>query len=82
METTLTATGLVELISSVGLHFLAHSVHFNIFFAAEGQWQWVSGDAWGFETWHEGEPNNVDNEVNNGIYHSNPDYSTKYSMSM
>ena len=29
---------------------------------AEGTWQWASGDPWGFESWHEGEPNNVDNE--------------------
>ena len=29
----------------------------------EGTWQWASGDPWGFESWHEGEPNNVDNEV-------------------
>ena len=31
-------------------------------FSAEGTWQWASGDPWGFESWHEGEPNNVDNE--------------------
>jgi len=31
-------------------------------FFAEGTWQWVSGQQWGYETWHEGEPNNVDNE--------------------
>ena len=31
-------------------------------FTAEGTWQWASGDPWGFESWHEGEPNNVDNE--------------------
>merc|ERR1712198_326329 len=31
-------------------------------FFAEGTWQWVSGQPWGYETWHEGEPNNVDNE--------------------
>ena len=35
----------------------------KFYFLAEGTWQWVSGEAWGFETWHEGEPNNVDNEV-------------------
>ena len=28
----------------------------------EGTWQWASGEPWGYETWHEGEPNNVDNE--------------------
>ena len=31
-------------------------------FAAEGVWQWASGDPWDFTSWHEGEPNNVDNE--------------------
>jgi len=28
----------------------------------EGVWQWSNGDPWSFENWHEGEPNNVDNE--------------------
>ena len=37
------------------------------FNSAEGTWQWASGDPWGFETWHEGEPNNVDNEVSDVI---------------
>ena len=32
--------------------------------AAEGEWQWASGAPFSFAQWHEGEPNDVDNEVN------------------
>merc|ERR1719186_766180 len=28
----------------------------------EGVWQWANGDPFTFTQWHEGEPNNVDNE--------------------
>ena len=36
---------------------------FSLIFPEEGVWQWSNGDPWSFTNWHEGEPNNVDNEV-------------------
>ena len=36
---------------------------FSSIFPEEGVWQWSNGDPWSFTNWHEGEPNNVDNEV-------------------
>ena len=29
---------------------------------AEGTWQWVTGEPFSYTQWHEGEPNNVENE--------------------
>ena len=60
--TTPTATGWEEWISSVkqGLSF-PKDLRLATF-TAEGVWQWASGDPWEFTSWHEGEPNNVDNE--------------------
>merc|ERR1712215_666430 len=31
-------------------------------FYAEGTWQWVTGEPSSYTQWHEGEPNNVENE--------------------
>ena len=30
--------------------------------ASEGSWTWSDGTPWGYESWGEGEPNNVNNE--------------------
>ena len=32
-------------------------------FFSEGEWRWGSGQAFSFTQWHQGEPNNAENEV-------------------
>jgi len=40
----------------------------------EGQWQWVTGESWGYANWKSGQPDNSSNEDYLHIYTSNADF--------